>query len=274
MVLGISSFTYGWSVGVAGKMPALPLTEVDLVEKTLEAGLRCLQIGDNLPLHTLSRERLDNLKALIVRHHIRLEVGARKLTPEHLHTYIAIAAFFRSPLLRFVVDGDQYEPDHATIVAIVKEAVPLLNKYNLVLGIENHDRFKAKELAAIMDAIGSERVGICLDCVNSLGAGEGLDWVSSVLVPYTVNLHVKDFTIRRFSHMMGFTVTGTPTGEGMTNVPRLLDNLAPFNRCESAILEQWVEPDGDIENTVKKEMEWAARSIRYLKQLPHFKDKF
>jgi 3-oxoisoapionate decarboxylase len=254
-------------------MPDAPLTEVDLINKTVAAGLQCLQIGDNLPLHTLSRQRLDHLNALVIKHNIRLELGARKLTREHLHQYIELATFFSSPLLRFVVDGHQYEPDDNTIIHIINEALPLLKKNKITLGIENHDRFKAIELASIMDAIADKHVGICLDCVNSLGAGEGLEWVSNVLIPYTVNLHVKDYTIQRLPHNMGFTVTGTPTGAGMTNVTGLLDHLSKHKRCQSTVLEQWVTPEKNIEDTIRKENEWADESLRYLKQLPHFKTK-
>jgi len=271
MILGLSSFTFGWSIGVEGSMPAVPMNEVDLVNKVVAAELQCVQIGDNLPLHTLSPERLDHLKYLIIKHNIRLELGARKLTREHLQHYIKLAAFFESPLLRFVVDGYQYEPDDSTIIHVINESLPLLKTNNLILGIENHDRFKATELASIMDAIDDEQVGVCLDCVNSIGSGEGLDWVSKVLVPYTVNLHIKDFVIKRFPHNMGFTVTGTPTGRGMTKVPQLLNELAEYKRCTSAVLEQWVTPEEKIETTVRKELEWADESLNYLKQLPHFK---
>ena len=116
-----------------------------------------------------------------------------------------------------------------------------------------------------MDSIADERVGICLDCVNSLGAGEGLEWVSSVLIPYTVNLHIKDFTIQRFSHKMGFTVTGSPTGKGMTNVPRLLEKLAKYDRCKSAVLEQWVTPEEKIEDTLRKEKDMGGGRNSLLK---------
>ena len=273
MILGISSFTYGWAIGIEGNMPPNPLNEVDLVNKTVQAGLFCLQIGDNLPLHLFSEERLARLKTLVIKDNIRLEIGARKLTPEHLQRYIKLAAFFESPLLRFVIDGDHYEPDSATIIHIIKDALPILKENNIILGIENHDRFKATALASIMDAVASDQVGICLDCVNSLGAGEGFEWVSDVLSPYTVNLHIKDFSIKRFPHKMGFTVTGSATGKGMLNLPLLLEKLSKHKRCTSAVLEQWMAPEEKIEDTVTKEDAWAAEGIQYLKQLPYFKTK-
>ena len=270
MVFGLSSFTYGWAVGTKGFTPEKPMTEMDLLHKTLKAGMTCLQVGDNLPLHLLSTERFEQFRSAVSQNDLRLEVGARRLDRDHLNRYIDIAVVFNSPLLRFVVDGDQYEPDSAEIISIIKESIPRLKESNLVLGIENHDRFKAKELSFIMQAVDSDHVGICLDCVNSIGAGEGLDWVASTLLPFTVNLHVKDFIIQRVGHQMGFTVCGAPLGKGMIQLPALLEKLYRYNRCESAVIEQWVTPEATLEETIRKEDKWAKESIDYIKKLSSF----
>lgn len=270
MVLGISSFTYGWSIGVNGGPPFL--NEQDLISLTVEFGLRCLQLGDNLPLHTLSSTRLLELKKSAQHNNIRLEVGARKLTEDHLKQYINIASALKAPLLRFVVDDGKYEPDIGTIISILKNALPDLKKNEIILGIENHDRLKAKELNYIMESISESQIGICLDSVNSIGAGEGIEWVADVLAPYTVNLHIKDFNIRRYPHNMGFTVTGAPAGKGMLDLPMVMEKLSKHNRCQSAILEQWVIPETLPAETIEKEKKWAAEGIQFLKKLPYFKN--
>ena len=270
MVLGISSFTYGWAVGVPGNMPAKPWTELTLLEQTIHFGLHTLQLGDNLPLHTLSKKRLDTLKMQAEHHHIRVEIGARKLTRENLRAYLKLAEYLNAPLLRFVIDDTRYTPPIEEVKKMVKEFVPELERTKMKLGIENHDRFKAKELAALIEEIGSSSVGICLDCVNSMGAGEGLEFVAGILAPYTINLHIKDFTIQRLPHKMGFTVTGTEAGKGMTNLPWLLDVLSPYNRCASAVLEQWTPPEDSIEETLVKENNWAHAGVEYLKTFKEF----
>ena len=269
MVLGISSFTYGWGIGT----PETPgtLNEQDLVGQTINFGLKCLQIGDNLPLHTWSSVRLSALRKNVDDNNLRLEVGARSLTEDHLHQYIDITASLHSPLLRFVIDGHNYEPDLKTIISILKNILPDLKRHHIILGIENHDRFKAKELRNMMDTISDDHIGICLDTVNSIGAGEGLEWVTEILAPYTVNLHIKDFNIRRFSHNMGFTVAGSPAGKGMLDLSMIMEKLSDFKRCQSAILEQWVVPETHLSDTIEKEKRWAAESIQYLKQLKYFK---
>jgi 3-oxoisoapionate decarboxylase len=272
MILGISSFTYGWAIGAAEYRPAHPMSETDLVHQTLDFGLSCLQIGDNLPLHTLTPERLHELRTLIESHKLRLEIGARVLTAKSLHQYIDLCTFFRTPLLRFVMDGDkEYEPTLPHIASIIKEFIPELHKRKLTLGIENHDRFKAKALAHLMESVGDDQVGICLDCVNSMGAGEGLEYVADVLSPYTVNLHIKDFTVQRLPHKMGFTITGTPAGKGMTDIPLIMEKLNRYHRCQSAVLEQWVPFGKNLEEPIVTEKKWAEESISFLKSLPYFR---
>ena len=58
-----------------------------------------------------------------------------------------------------MIDDTAYQPKPAEVIAIIREVLPELAQRNLTLGIENHDRFKATELAGIMEAVGSERVG-------------------------------------------------------------------------------------------------------------------
>lgn len=268
MLLGISSFTYGWSVGANGSPPLL--VEEALISRTLAFGLRCLQLGDNMPLHAMSAERLEDLKKELNQNNIRLEVGARKLTEEHLDRYIIMTAFFQAPLLRFVIDGVDYEPAIDTIRSIIRNALPDLKKNKITLGIENHDRLKAVDLRSLMENIADESVGICLDSVNSLGAGEGIEWVTETLAPYTVNFHIKDFLIKRFAHHMGFTVTGAPAGKGMLDLRMVMEKLSQYKRCKSAILEQWVPAETSQEQTIRKEIQWAEESIQFLKLQPYF----
>lgn len=265
MILGVSSFAYGWNVGVEGHLPATLMSEMDVVQKAVDFGLHCVQMGDNLPLHTLDDTALANLKDFLAENALRFEVGARGLTANHLETYLRIAEFFKAPLVRFVIDSGDYEPNDDEIVGIIKDFLPQLLRQNCTLGIENHDRFKAKELANIMRRIDDEKVGICLDCANSLGAGEGLDWVTKQLAPYTVNLHIKDFTVERLPYKMGFTVLGRPAGKGMMNLAWMLTELARYRGCQSAILELWTPPEATPEATVLKENKWAEESIAYLK---------
>ncbi len=268
MKLGLSSYTFGWAIGVRGHEPARPLDENGLLDQCREHGVKLLQIGDNLPLHDFTSTRLTRFAERAARDGVQLEVGARGLTIQRVADYAAIARRSGAKLIRMVIDDAGYHPDPKTVTALLREAAPLLD--GLTLGVENHDRLPAASLRGIIEAAGSDRIGVCLDTANSLGAGEGLDAVVLELGPLTVNLHLKDFHIVRVPHRMGFTVEGRPAGSGLLNLPRLLEQLAPFKRCQTAVLELWTPPEPRLDDTIAKEAAWAVQSLEYLK--PFFPD--
>ncbi len=264
MRAGISSYTYTWAIGVPGKEPKNPMTIYQLIDKAAEFGVQIVQVADNLPLHRFSKTDLLKIKDYADDLGIKIEVGAKKLTVENLEKYIETAVFFESPILRFVIDGEDFQPQLEEIQDIIENAVPLLEKNKTVLAIENHDRFKAADFIKMVETADSNYVGICLDSVNSMGAGEGLETVIGKLAPLTVNLHIKEFTVKRVFHKMGFVIEGCPLGEGMLPVQELIKKVQ--EKCRSAILEQWTPPEESIEKTVEKEARWAEQSIKYLKK--------
>ncbi len=267
MNLGLSSYTYTWAVGVPGSMPAKPLSAKDLADKAFSSGLKLVQIADNLPLEKFTDEELKELCSYAATKNVSIEMGGRGLTPEHTIECLEAAKTLNSPILRMVIDGAGFEPDLQSVIGIIRDLIPEFKSRRIKLAIENHDRFKAKEFENIIQSVGSEWIGICLDSVNSMGAGEGFETVSKVLLPYTINLHIKDFSIRRLSHKMGIVIEGKPAGKGMLNIRELVNQLYYTNSCQSAILELWTPPEFQIEDTLKKEEQWANESINYLKEL-------
>jgi sugar phosphate isomerase/epimerase len=151
--------------------------------------------------------------------------------------------------------------------------MPAFERARVTLAIENHDRLPARTFARILKKIDSEHAGICLDTVNSFGALEGPEAVVDALGPWTVNLHVKDFTIFRARHQMGFQIEGRPAGQGRLDVPWLLQRLDVLGRSagrkplSTAIVELWTPPEETLAETIAKEARWAQASIAYLRQM-------
>lgn len=107
MRLGISSWTYAWSVGVAGfPAPSAPLDAFGLLAKARELGVGVLQIADNLPLERLSANELGALAARAKDWGIRLEPGTRGVRPERLLPFLDIAAHLRARLVRTLLHDD------------------------------------------------------------------------------------------------------------------------------------------------------------------------
>ncbi len=271
MKLGLGSYAYAWAIGVAGyPPPAYPVSAFTLVQRAADFGLSLVQIADNLPLHTLTQAELKRLRADAARLSVSVEVGTRGIGYDHLLRYLEIAQFFGSPILRTVIDTADQQPEFKDIINILHVAMPRFEKAGVTLAIENHDRFSAETFRQIVKLVGSPALGICLDTVNSFGASEGPGVVVPALGAHVVNLHVKDYTIHRHRHMLGFEIEGTPAGAGMLEIPWLLDQLArlvPPDRNVNAILELWPSPESDTAATIAKEDTWVVESIAYLRQI-------
>ena len=264
MILGISSYSFTWAVGVPGHIPPSPLTELEVLGKAKELGVKLVQIADNMPLHLMNAGRIERLLSEAASAGIELEVGSNRMTSERLEQYITIAGNLNSKILRFVVDGEGYTPSVDEIVSIIKNAEPELRQRKIILALENHDRLLSREFARIINKINSGYVGICLDCANSLGAGEGFREVVSMLAPFAVNFHLKEVLIKRKFHKMGFDVEGKPFGQGQLPLEWMLGQLT--EKCRTAILEQWTPPEETMDKTIGKEADWATQSISYLRK--------
>jgi sugar phosphate isomerase/epimerase len=267
MRLGIGSYTYTWAIGVPGRMPASPLTARELLERAAALGVRVVQFCDNLPLTRLGPADLDEFEKYAREHRLAIEIGTRGMDPGNLLAHLALARRFGAPFLRLVVDSTGHEPTPEEVVESLHALLPQFRDAGVKLALENHDRFASRTLARIVDELGADEAGVCLDTVNSFGALEGPELVVGTLAPYTLNLHVKDFIIRRVSSQMGFIVEGCPAGRGRLNLPWLLEELRAAGRDPNAILELWTPFAHSLELTMAREEAWARESISRLRQL-------
>jgi sugar phosphate isomerase/epimerase len=263
MKLGAGSYCWMWAIGVPGQPPpASPLDAFALLDRCHQLGLRVVQFGPNLPLPL---DRLPHLAERARELGIEVEVGIAGLDPTAIRQGVDLCRHLRASLLRTV---DLYEgPTRATadLEASLRAALPLLEASNVRLAVENA-RTPARDLAASLDAIASPWLGVTLDTVNSLAVPEGTVEVVDALARHTLCLHVKDFRVRRIWHMMGFTVEGTPAGQGQLDIPWLLDRIRAEGRHPNAILELWVPQQDSLEQTIALEQSWVNESIAYLRR--------
>ena len=270
MKLGLSTYTLTWSVGVPGyARPQQALTAEALVKLARSHGLNLLQIADNLPLHLRTEDELLRLKRTADEHGVELEVGTRGTEPELLLRYLAIAGTLGSAIVRTIVTT----PDLAAAESQIREVLPAYEAADVVLAVENHGLHTTGQLVQLFQNLNHAHVGCCLDTVNSFGALEAPEHVIRALSPYLVNLHIKDFDIRRVDHMMGFEILGTPAGAGRLDIPQLKAIIAANGKAGvNAILELWTPYANSVEDTIAVERDWMERSIAYLRSV-HFMEE-
>lgn len=266
MLLGIGSYTFAWAVGVPGYPPAQPLGPLALLHRARQLEVRVVQFADNLPLSSLRPAELDELEACAREFRLQIEVGTRGLDHANLRAYLHLARRFQSPFVRLVTHAAHAPATFKEIVAALRPVVPWFADAGIKLALENHDHLPARAMVELVETLGPDHVGICLDTVNSFGAAEGLETIVPALAPYALNLHLKDFMIERVPSQMGFNISGSPAGQGRLPVPWLLEQVRLAHRNPTIILELWTPWDTDLDHTIAREASWAETSIRYLRQ--------
>lgn len=269
MRLGISTYSFPWNFADAANGAPVPMQIDELIQFAVDNNISHVQFGDNVPLHMIDSSKLDDLVQVAKRNGVVVEVGMRGLRQELLRQYIRIANSLSSPFLRVVIDDEGFHPDVGQVIDEVKAVLPELVQNNIVLAIENHDRFASETLREIIFRTSESQVAICLDTANSYGALEGTYETVEQLAPYTINLHIKDISIKRVASKMGFHISGAAAGEGDIDIPRVIRKVKQYSRCVSATLELWSDFEHDIVQTRRNEKEAAKRSIQFLKQHIH-----
>lgn len=266
MKLGIGTYTYMWSIGFPGAMPAVPMRALDLMQTALQLGVKVIQFGPNLPLRALPHKELQTALEAAREAKVELEIGMRGVCLEDIQMEAAFAKHIGCRLIRTTAEAEgEPTPSPAELESRLRAALPVLEHTGTVLAVENA-RLPARELARVIAVIGSEHLGVTLDTVNSLALPEGTDEVVTALATHVRCLHLKDFRIERVWHSMGFHVRGTPAGEGQLQIPRLLQTLRSASSQANAILELWPPAQATADETIRLEATWAARSVQTLRQ--------
>ncbi len=268
MKLGIGSYTYGWHSGTYGwelTRDHPHLTAQTLIERAAAFGVPVVQIVLRPALDEMDPVELADVRALAKARHVDIEVGTSGCDPAVLRRWLTVARALDARLMRTIFT--QPSPGLAREEARLREILPEFRQAGVALAVENHETSSFCELRHMVDAIGDPHVGVCLDTVNSLGRGEGVWEVAEALLPVTINLHVKDFTVTRGGTDMGFTITGAPTGRGRLEIPRLLERMRDHRPDVSVILEQWTPLTGTMEAAIAEQERWAAEGVPYLQRL-------
>lgn len=265
MLIGLSSYTYTWAVGVPGYSPPRPLDHMALLQRAAALHADVLQVADNLPLHLLSSRELGEFQSTAGELGVRVEVGTSGTDRELLLCYLSLAQQLGSPIVRVVITGGEWPDDIDEAVAALSPLRQAFLDAGVVLAVENHERFSTVELAELVVRLGTEWAGICLDTVNSFGSLEGPAAVVERLGPLAVNVHLKDFVIERADHHMGFKVEGRPLGQGQLDISWLAAKLGAKIENITGVIELWTPPEPEVGQTIAKEEAWARQSIAYLR---------
>lgn len=193
-------------IGLGGVQTNPPATDADAIRKFRDRIESCnfhLICDPNLPRDAASVAAFDNqVKAF-------KEAGAACL-------HVALTG-------RRYEDFAAFEPWKTMFERIqnqIELAEPVLKKYRMKLGVENHKGYRAAEHAAWLKRLGSEWVGVCLDFGNNMSLCENPMDTLKTLLPYTVFAHIKDMAVQEYEE--GFLLSEVPMGDGCLDLKEMV----------------------------------------------------
>lgn len=102
----------------------------------------------------------------------------------------------------------------------LEAAIPILERYKIPLGLENHKDWTAEEMAALMKKYSSEYLGVCLDFGNNISLLDDPMETVERLAPYTVSTHVKNMGVEHYSD--GFLLSEMVLDKGFLDFPQMI----------------------------------------------------
>jgi sugar phosphate isomerase/epimerase len=102
----------------------------------------------------------------------------------------------------------------------IRAALPIVEKYKMPLGIENHKDWLVDQQVALMKQYSSEYLGVCLDTGNNMAVLDDPMETVEKLAPYTFNVHFKDMAVEEYPK--GILLSEVPLGEGVLDLKRIV----------------------------------------------------
>ena len=102
----------------------------------------------------------------------------------------------------------------------IQLATPVVEKYRVPLGIENHKDQRLDERIGLLEDLSCEFVGACLDTGNNVALLDDPHETVRELAPWTVCVHFKDQAVQEVPD--GFLLGDIPLGQGMFDLTRML----------------------------------------------------
>ena len=98
----------------------------------------------------------------------------------------------------------------------IEAALPVLDRFKIPLGLENHKDWTLDELHDLVKEYSSEYFGVCLDLGNNIALLDDPVEVIETLAPYTVSTHFKNVAVQPYED--GVLLSEVRLGDGILDV--------------------------------------------------------
>ena len=245
--LGIDSYSFGrqgWSAA-------------QILQHSAELGVQSVQFSSRADYESLEPGYLRDLRQRADKLGLSIEAGTgciNRLSPAFRHAFgpadqqldqmLDACAILGSPILRCFLGGGPERTGEIPfaahideVVRVIRTALPKARDLGVTLALENHGIIDllAREMRALVERIGSEQVGVCVDLGNPTYAAEDPLLTVEVLAPHIVTSHVRDSRVWEVES--GAAAQWVPLGEGNVGIEEVIAALRRLVRGATLNLE-------------------------------------
>ena len=264
-MIGLGTYAFFWQHSTRAPEP---LSLRGALEATRALDVDLFQICDFAPLEHLDDRELADTAAAARDLGVAIQLGTKGVTPDRLERYLALADVFDARLVRSMIGGPDGIPPLDQAETWLRSIVGAYERQGVTLALETYEQVPTRDLVALVQRVGSERLGICLDPANVVARLEHPDVCVEECADLVVSVHAKDFAFRRREGWVGFELTGAPMGSGLLDYPALRAAIDPAERGIDEIVEHWLPWQGDAPTTLHLEREWTRTAVDYLRSIP------
>ncbi len=117
----------------------------------------------------------------------------------------------------------QFEDFKVDSLKSIAWALPIAERLDVQLAIENHKDWRSEEMAEWLTRISSPNLGVCLDTGNNIALLEDPYKVVETLAPWAITTHLKDMAVAECAQ--GFLLAEVPFGEGMLDMATMVATI-------------------------------------------------
>lgn len=261
-MIGLGTYAYFWRH--SDRVPQ-PLSLIGAFEDTRAQAVDLFQICDYAPLEQMSDSELRDAAGAARELGLTIELGTKGIVPEHLGRFLEIAEVFDARLVRSMVYGPDSRPNLAEAETWLRHVIHEYEAAGVTLALETYEQLATTDLVGLIERIGSEHLGVCLDPANVVARLESPRTCVEQTAALTKNVHVKDFAFARQPGWVGFTYSGTSMGSGLHDYPHLLETVRPRERGINEIVEHWLPWQDDAATTIRTERDWTRATLEHLR---------